>query len=226
MERVALTANTRAPGKGPARRLRVSGAVPAILYGKNKEPLTLSVSRKAIEQVVHSSAGLNVMIDLDIDGREKIVTRIRDYQADPIERAFTHLDFQVVDLTQKILVEVPVHFEGKSEGVKAGGNLSISRRTIEVRCLPMAIPEFLSVDVTPLMIGDTIHVNDMQLPEGVEVPPHGNYSVVSVVAPQKEEEVVAVVDAAAVPATEAAAPATPAGGAAPAAPAKGKNEGK
>lgn len=225
MERAALSASLRDPGKGGARRLRRDGAIPAIVYGKGTTPLTVSVPTREMEHVVHSSAGMNILIDLDIQGREKVVVRVRDYQADPIERAFTHLDFQAVDLTQKIVVEVPVHFEGKSEGVKLGGVLTISRRTIEVRCLPTNIPEFLRVDISALMIGDGIHVNDLQLPEGVEVPPHVNYSVVSVVAPQKEEEAAPAVEASAVPATEAAAPAAPVPAPAAGAPAaKGKGE--
>lgn len=224
MERAALSASMRDAGKGRARRLRREGAIPAILYGKGTEPLNVSVATREMEHVVRSAAGMNILIDLDIQGREKVVVRVRDYQADPIDRVFTHLDFQAVDLTQKIVAEVPVHFEGKAEGVKLGGILTISRRTIEVRCLPTNIPEFLRVDISALMIGDGIHVNDLKLPEGVEVPPHVNYSVVSVVAPQKEEEVAPVVEASAVPATEAAAPA--AEGAAPVAAAtvKGKGE--
>lgn len=227
MERAELEVKSRAIGKGVARRLRGAGEIPAVLYGKGAEARPLSVGTKAIEQAVHSVAGMNVLLDLAIDGKEKVVARIRDYQADPIRRHFTHLDFQLVDLTRKIVVEVPIHFEGKAEGVKAGGILEINRRSIEVRCLPTAIPEFIAIDISALNIGDGIHVNDMKLPEGVECPPHVNYSVVSVVAPQKEEEVAPAVAPGEVAATaqtvEAAPAAAPAGEAA--APAKGKSGG-
>lgn len=230
MEETTLAVKTRALGKGPARRLRVAGEIPAILYGKGHQPTALSVPEKAVEQVVHSAAGMNVLINLTIDNGERVVARIRDYQADPIQRIFTHLDFQVVDLSQKIVVEVPIQFEGKAEGVKLGGNLAISRRTLELRCLPTAIPAMIQIDVSPLNIGDNIHVNDVRLPEGAEIPPHVNYTIVSVVAPQKEEAPAAPVveGAAAVPtAGEAAAPAgaTPTVGE-PAPAAKGKEEKK
>ncbi|MBI2345613.1 MAG: 50S ribosomal protein L25 [Deltaproteobacteria bacterium] len=223
MERATLQATTRTLGKGPSRRLRTAGTIPAILYGKGREPTPLAVAAREMEGLVHTAAGMNVLIDLSINGGETVVARIRDYQADSIRRVFTHVDFQTLDLTQKIMVEVPIRFEGKSEGVKLGGILTISRRTIEVRCLPTAVPEAIGVDIGGLQIGQGIHVNDLQLPSGVEIPPHVNYAVVSVVAPMKEEEVAAPVEAA-VPA-EGVAP-VPAVGEAPAAETKEKTKEK
>lgn len=198
MERTGLNAGIREAGKGLAGRLRTEGKVPAILYGRGHDPVSLTVDEKAFLKVIHTSAGRNVLIDLNIDDKEKVLARVRDVQVHPVYQGTLHVDFQIVNLTEKIEVEVPVHLEGKSIGVKEGGVLDISRRSLMLRCLPTSIPEFISVDISALQIGDSIHNNDITLPEGVEYQHNENFSIVQVVAPIAEEEVVA---------TEAVAPA-------------------
>lgn len=206
MERTTLTATTRGIGKGHARRARVAGAVPAVLYGKGRDPQVLLLDAKLVSKALQTSAGMNVLVDLAVDGQPAVVSRFKEVQKDPIRRALKHLDFQAIDLTQKIIVEIPIHFVGKAEGVKnEGGILEVSRRSIEVRCLPTAIPGFLEVDISPLRIGENFHANDLTLPDGVEFPHTDNFSVVQVVAPQKEEEVTPAVAAVAAPGEEGAA---------------------
>ncbi|PIR18102.1 MAG: 50S ribosomal protein L25 [Deltaproteobacteria bacterium CG11_big_fil_rev_8_21_14_0_20_49_13] len=210
MERVSLDVSKRNEGKSSARAVRNAAMVPGILYGKNVKPMTISVNEKALETAVKTKAGMNVLFDLNIESGEKTVARIADYQACAIKRNFTHVDFAVVDITKKISVEIPLHFEGKAKGVIEGGVLIMDRRTLEVKCLPLAIPEFISIDITELDIGDGIHLNELKLPEGVECAHDVNFGIVSVVAPMKEEVVVPTAEA--VVAEGAAAPAA---GAAP-----------
>lgn len=217
MEKAALTATTRELGKARTNGLRISGKIPAILYGRDHKPVTISVDGKAIHKVLSTKAGLNVLIDLDIEGKEKVMARVCDYQASPLTREFTHIDFQIVDLKRKIEVEVPLHFEGKAPGVKEGGVMDIQRRSLQVKCLPTAIPEFIAVDISTLNIGDNIHMDDLKLPEGVECPHDQNFAIVAVVPPAKEEEVVVAAPVEG-EAAAAAAPGAP-GAAAPAAPA-------
>ncbi len=224
MERVSLEASKREAGKGKASSLRNNGMIPAVLYGKGVEPITIAVNEKSLELAVRSEAGMNVLFDLNIDGSSKVVSRIREYQADPIDRNFTHVDFQAIDLTQKMVVEVPIVLTGKSKGVKEGGVLVLDRRTLNIRCLPDHIPGKIEIDITDIAIGHSLHINDIKLPEGAECHHDVNFAIVSVVAPQKEEATPA--EGAAAPAEGAAAPAAgaaaaPAAGAA-AAPAADK----
>lgn len=210
MQRANLEGEIRVAGKEGARKIRAKGLIPAVLYGKDITPVSLAVDRKKLEAIISTKAGMNVLIDLSIKDGPKSIVRIKDYQADPIEREFTHLDFQTIDLKKKIMVGVPVQITGKSEGVKEGGILLIERRTLELRCIPTAIPENIIVDIGALNMGDAIHIDELKLPEGVECPHETNFSVVSVVAPKKEEV--------AAPPTEAVPVEVPAAGAPPTAP--------
>ena len=236
MERVALVAEQRTLGKGPAHRARVEGRIPAILYGKAVKPVAISVNKRELEKAVKTKAGMNVLIDLSIVGGDSGLALIRDYQADPFRREFTHVDFQAISLTDKIEVEVPIVLVGESQGVKEGGVVEQLRRTLHISALPEKIPEKIEVDISALMIGDSIHAKEVTLPEGSEFPRALNYTIVAIVPPAKEEVAApvpgAVVEGAvegAVPATaEGAAPAAEAaaGKAAPAKAGEDKKEGK
>ncbi|HPW44755.1 MAG TPA: 50S ribosomal protein L25 [bacterium] len=216
MKRVALTAETREAGKGVSKKLRSDGQIPAVLYGRSIEPVSIVVNRKEVEAAVKGSQGTNILIDLSIKGGESGLARIRDYQADPFKREFLHLDFQAISITDKIEVEVPIEITGKSVGVKEGGVLEQMRRTLLVKALPDRIPASIALDITDLNIGDSVHADEIKLPEGVEYPSKMNYAVVAVVPPTKVEEVAAVTAAAPVEGA-AAAPAEGAAAAAPAA---------
>lgn len=223
MQRSELVAQTRdGLGKGFARRLRVSGKVPAVLYGKQQTPIGLAVEQKSITKVLGGHAGLNVLIDLAVDGKPPVVARVREYQVNPLKQVLTHVDFVAVDMNQPMDLEIAIHFEGSAHGVKEGGILEASRRMLHVRCLPSKIPDYIAIDISGLGIGESIHANDVKLPEGVEFPHAENFSIVQVVTPQKEEVAapVAAVAAATAATPAAGAAATPATGAPAAAAAK------
>jgi len=218
-----LSAETRSEtGKGANRRLRVSGKIPAVIYGKSRAAQSVTLDPKALETLLHKSgAGLNTLIDLSVSGRTDTVL-VKELQRHPVHGSYVHVDFFKVDLTQKITVSVPIHFIGKARGVEFGGILDHPLRELEVECLPRAIPEFVEVDVSALEVGQAIHVSDVRLPEGVEVKTDPTLPVASVVLPAAEVEatpVETVVEGEVVEGAEAAAAPVEAGAA------KGKPEG-
>lgn len=187
MERVKLEANSR-ERKGKLTALRKTGLVPGILYGRKQEPKNLQLPTKNLEKVLAAESGLNTIFDLLIDSKPMGLVRIREYQADPITRKFLHVDFQTVDLKEKIEVEVPVHIVGKPEGVKQGGILEQQRRILHLKCFVTSIPDHIEIDVSHLVIGQSVHADEVKLPEGVEFPHATNFPIVGVIPPTKEEE--------------------------------------
>lgn len=180
--------NRTATGKGVNRRLRVAGQIPGVIYGKGRDAQSVVLDPKALEAVLQKSgAGLNTLIDLSVAGRTDTVL-VKELQRHPVYGRYLHVDFFQVDLSQKITVSVPIHFVGKARGVEFGGILDHPLRELEVECLPRAIPEFVEVDVSALEIGESIHVSDLRLPEGVEVMTDAELPVASVVLPAAEVE--------------------------------------
>ncbi len=214
-------------GKGVARKLRAAGKIPAVFYGGGREAVPVSLDPARLQKVLHASeTGLNTLLDLAGSGNAAVdgkTAMVRELQRDPIKGTFIHADLYEVDLSQKIEVEVPLHVTGKAIGVENGGVLDQALRELEIKCLPRAIPDEISVDVTSLDMGDNLHVRDIELPDGVELISDGDLSVVSVVAPVKEEDLVA--DTGEEADAAAAAPDAEAEGDAPAA-AEGEGEKK
>jgi large subunit ribosomal protein L25 len=184
-----LSADSRtATGKGANRKLRVAGHIPGVVYGKGRDAQPVVLDPKALQVLLHQSgAGLNTLIDLSVAGRTNTVL-VKELQRHPVHGSYLHVDFFQVDLTQKITVSVPIHFVGKARGVEFGGILDHPLRELEVECLPRAIPEFVEVDVSALEVGQSIHVSDLRLPEGVEVKTDAALPVASVVLPAAEVE--------------------------------------
>ncbi len=184
-----LASETRTDtGKGIARRLRAAGRIPAVLYGKGREPRALSVDSGELERLLHTTgAGMNTLIDLQGEGGEEVVL-VKELQREPVYGKYLHADFYVVDLTQTVDVQVPIHFVGKAAGLDMGGIIEHALREIELECLPRSIPEAIEVDVTSLELGDSIHVRDLVLPDGVSVRTDGDLSVASCVQPKVVEE--------------------------------------
>ncbi len=205
MERISVATTKRDTGKGPARRLRVSGKIPAVLYGKTDAPLSLAVDSHEMENLTTKASGSTLLVDLDVEGKS-VTALVRDFQADPFKRHLTHIDFQAVGLEDKIHVEVPVKLVGSPKGVKEGGILEQLRRTVDVKCQVSKIPSKIEVDVTELDVGDNIQARDLNLGAGVEFAHTANYAIAAVVPPTKVEEVVAPT-AAAAEGEEGAAPA-------------------
>ena len=184
-----LSAEPRsATGKGANRKLRGTGKIPAVIYGRGRDSQPVVLDPIALDTLLHKSgAGLNTLIDLSVAGRTETVL-VKELQRHPVHGRALHVDFFRLDLTQKITVSVPIHFIGKAHGVEFGGILDHPLREIEVECLPRAIPEFVEVDVSALEVGQSIHVSDLRLPDGVEVKTDAALPVASVVLPAAEVE--------------------------------------
>ena len=185
----ALVAEQRTEtGKGVARKLRAAGRMPAVLYGKGIESQPLTVDPRELSSVLHSSgAGMNTLSDLQVGGQGQTVL-VKALDRDPVRGDYLHADFFKLDLAEKVEVSVPLHFVGKARGVEMGGILDHPLREVDIECLPTAIPEHIEVDVEGLAIGESVHVNELVLPEGVTVKTDGALAVAAVVAPKAEEE--------------------------------------
>jgi large subunit ribosomal protein L25 len=209
-------------GKGPARRLRAQGLVPAVCYGPfDKQPLMVAVDPEALIKAISTPHKFNTVLKLEVDGQTRTVL-FKDFEKDPVDGHILHVDFLDVRMDQEVVVNVPVVLTGKPVGVTEGGILQQVSRTLPVLCKPAQIPEKIEVDVSNLQIAESIHISDIKAPEGVRFKTNiiKNATIAVVNVPEKEE--VAPAPAAAVPGTEAAAAGTAAApgapGAAPGAP--------
>lgn len=175
-------------GNGPARRLRQQGLIPAVLYGPAAAPVKLTVNGKDFENAVKKGNVRRTIFSLALqDGGSAAKTAIiKELQQHPVNGQFLHVDFYEIAMDRKLRVKIPVVTKGKAKGEEFGGMLQIIEREIEVLCLPREIPEALEVDVTELGVGGTLHVNDIALPAGVELPPGDNYTVFTVVSQKAE----------------------------------------
>ncbi len=198
MERPVLTAEIREEvGKGVARKIRSRGLIPAVFYGPRSKTTPLVVNPMELAKALQTEAGENALIDLHIrkgDQLERKVVMVKEIQTDPLKGTTLHTDFYEVAMDAMINVEVPIHLIGKPEGTKVGGILEQVRRTVEIQCLPGDIPKSIDVDVSALMIGDSIHVEDLGA-EKAKILFETNFTIATVVPPaveeKKAEEVVA-----------------------------------
>lgn len=190
MVEVRVEAQVRAEtGKQESKRLRESGWVPGVVYGKAEPVLSLKLSKQSFLQAIKGKPMESVVVDLMVEGlREPTKALVREIQVDPVSRALLHVDFQRISMTEKVTLSVPVVLAGIPEGVRAsGGILEHLLREVEIRCLPSAIPETISADVTNLLIGHTIHVSDLLIPE-VEILTDKDRAIATVVPPTAYEE--------------------------------------
>ena len=210
-------------GKGPARRLRTKGFIPAVVYGRRTEPTHLAVDPALLLKAIETPHRFNTLLTLQMDGAQKHVL-FKDYTVDPVTRRLLHADFLEVKLDEPVTVDVPVVTVGRAQGVADGGILSIATHEIVLEALPGKIPATIEVDVTGLKIGTSLHVSELPVPEGCKFKYATDYVVAFVAVPEKEEVVAPVAAAVpgAAPAEGAAAAAPAAGAAAPAAGADAK----
>jgi len=210
LETVDIQVDTREPGsKQKARRLRRQEKVPGVLYGPKVQPVPLVLNKKEFLGRVAGLEGSHlVRLKSSSASLADKVALVKEMQYHPITGDILHADLYEVDLGAKIHVRVPLHFVGKAAGVVRGGILQPVVREIEVECLPLDIPEYFNVEVSELDIGDSIHVEDLSIPEGVTAVYESNFTLVTVVPPSVEEA----------PAVEAAAPTPEEAVTAPAAP--------
>ncbi len=168
MPEITLAAETgRATGKRPAGRLRAQGKVPGVLYGHGMAPVTLAVDRRELRHVLTGSAGVNAVVQLQVDGSTH-PTVVKELQRDPVRRNVTHVDFIVVRMDEEITVDVPVVLEGEPKQVLSeGGFIEHSMATLAVVTTPRDIPDHITVDISGLAVGDVVRVSDLALPSGV-----------------------------------------------------------
>ena len=191
-------------GKNEARRLRVSGRIPAVVYGARKdgqvpEGVPVAVDPKEVLRILHSESGANTLISLTLDGGESRVM-VRDYQRDPVTHQLLHADFYQLAMDRAIVVSVPIVVRGEPAGVKVqGGVLDFVTRDIQVQCLPTDIPERIDVDVSELMLHQSIRVRDLAVDPKWKAVTDGETMLVHVVMPKAEEVVAPAADAAAAP---------------------------
>lgn len=179
-ELTTLSATSRAAGnKGHARRLRASGMLPAVVYGKNAEPTPVAVSPKETAAVLSTEFGFNKVFHLDVSGTATLVM-VKDYQFDPIRRELTHVDFYAVDPDQAVTLRVPVSTTGASIGVKAGGRLQVVSRDVKLTCKVKDIPSTVPHDVTNVHVGESVYIDEMSAPEGCEFVFKNRYPVIRV----------------------------------------------
>jgi large subunit ribosomal protein L25 len=166
-----VTAEAReSRGKNEARRVRVSGRIPAVIYGAFQDPRAVSLNPKDILRIIRSKTGHNSIFDVEVAGGEKTPVIVADEQYHPVKGTLMHIDLKRIDLTRKLRVGVPIHVIGDAKGVKQqGGVLDIVTKTVEVECIPDDIPDKFDVDVTELMIGNNIRVSQLPVKEGVRV---------------------------------------------------------
>jgi large subunit ribosomal protein L25 len=191
-------------GKGPARRSRANGKIPAVVYGAGKPTVSVHLDRRALTDAFREGAGENAIFLLKLAGSDQSRhAMIRELSRDPVSREPLHIDFVRVQMDAKIRVKVPIEVTGIATGVKNdGGILDFVTREIEIECLPGNIPENLPIDVSALAIGDALRVSAMQAPEGVEIVEDPERVLVHVAHPTKEAEPVAAAAEAAAEPTE------------------------
>ena len=179
-------------GKGGARRLRQRGMAPGVVYGGGREATSIAFDVAAFERLLETShSGLNTLIDLEGDtpaaGRTVIA---KELQREPVRGQITHVDFIEVDLKAKIEIAVPIHLVGTPAGVVLGGVLDQQQREVVLLCMTDAIPDDIEVDVSGMELGDSLHIRDLAVPDGVEFHTDDALTVATVLVPRglKEDE--------------------------------------
>ncbi|MFQ5456131.1 MAG: 50S ribosomal protein L25 [Nitrospirota bacterium] len=170
-------------GKGAARKLRREGSIPAVLYGNGKSTL-LEVNVINIGKIIHSELAENTLIHLKIKNDKDKTVLLRDVQMDPINRSILHTDFLEISLDKPVRVNIPIEIRGDVPiGVKEQGILEHHLREIEIECLPLSIPDHIGVDASHLKIGESIHIRDIKLEDGINILKEDEELIVSISAP-------------------------------------------
>jgi len=194
-KQVKLKAEARTNvGRSGVRKLRARGIIPAVIYGGKVKPQSLQVAARDINAMMSHASGENVLVDLEIAGeKSNRAALVQEVQHSPVGGEIVHVDFHAISMDETIQAEVPLEPTGTAVGVKTfGGLLEQSLRALTIECLPRDLPDRITVDVSQLNIGDSIHVRDIQLPSGVTAKVPVDLTAFSVMAPVVEEEPVAV----------------------------------
>ncbi len=214
---ITVAAEARAGrGKNEARRLRVRGFIPAVVYGAFKDAVAVSVSPKELSHILNSKTGHNTIFNLAIQEAESTPVMMVDWQKDPIKGHLLHADLKRIDLTKRIRVAVPAVTAGEAAGIKLqGGLLEIISREVEIECLPDEIPEQFTIDVSSLMIGQSVRASGIPMTGSMRLLSPAEAVIAHVVAMRAEE---------AAPAAAEVAPTAEAAGGEPEVIKKGKKE--
>ena len=188
--KTGLTARRREEtGKGAARRLRAAGQVPAVLYGKDQEPISLTLDSREALHLFHSISVENTIVNVQIDDdKEELETLVREIQMHPYRPDIVHVDFYCIERGVALEVDIPANYIGTPQGVRDGGILEVILHEFRVKCLPSKIPEIIEVDISGLDIGDSIHASEITTDEGVELLTDPGQTICLVSAPREEEE--------------------------------------
>ena len=177
-------------GKEAAKKLRKSDRIPSVFYGPEMDPIKLTVDNSHLQNILKKTAGENIILGLNIESEKGIDSRLvmlKELQTDPIKDRYLHVDFMEVSLDKEITLDVPIRFVNTPLGVSNGGVLQHVRREITISCLPNNLVEFIEVDVAKLDIGETLHIEDIEFPEGITSLQEGKLTVATVMAPTVKE---------------------------------------
>jgi large subunit ribosomal protein L25 len=187
-------------GKGAARKLRAVGEIPAIVYGHGREPQSLAIDTYTLERLLEKVSYKTTVIELELAGSANARTLIREIQRHPFKRHILHVDFQELVAGEKVTVRVPLVFVGTPEGVRTGGGILDSvMHELEIQCDPSIIPNHFDVDVSHLIVGHSMHVSDVKVPEGVEILDDASATMCVCTIPKEVVEEAPAADAAATP---------------------------
>jgi large subunit ribosomal protein L25 len=189
MKSVALNAFDRSViGRSEVKKLRDSGRVPAIIYGRQTKPENLEVIARELDELIHHSVSENILVDLDVNKKKRLAL-VQEVQHHPLSGKVLHVDFHEVNENETVTVNVPVETTGEAVGVKTGGGvLEHILFKVKVRALPKNLPEQILIDVTELAVGKSIHLGEIKAPEGVEIIGNKKATVVAVAEPKAEVE--------------------------------------
>jgi len=194
MATIKLDSNKRTmTGKGSARKLRSAGRLPVILYGPEMSPIMLSLDYKQLQKILRGKSAENIIFDLEVDSNGKNQSKrvmIKELQKDPVTREYLHVDFYEISMEKELEVDIPLYLVNTPLGVTEGGILEHIRREVKVSCMPKNLVDKIEIDVSGLAIGQSLHIEDIDLPSGLKTIEDGDLTIATVVAPSIEEEVV------------------------------------
>lgn len=190
MSNATLTATRRSSaGKGSARAMRRDGQTPAIIYGHSREAESLAIPTRELERLLSRISTGSTVVELMLDGGNSVRTLIREVQHHPTRKLVLHVDFEELVAGEKVITKVPLRFHGTPEGVRQdGGVLEEKLHEISVEVDPSLLPDHIEVDVTPLAIAKSLHISDLQLPEGLKVLDDESTVIASVLPPRVSTE--------------------------------------
>lgn len=192
MAQFSLSARIRDnKGKGVARRLRRDDQIPAVFYGPNAKATMLSVGYRDLEGIIKQNTSENIILGLKIESESGIESRkvmLKELQIDPIKDTYLHADFYEISMDKELTVDIPVHLVNTPIGVQKGGILQHVKREITITCLPDNLVDSLEVDVSGLDIGESIHLRDIEIPEGIKTAQEDHLTIAVVVAPSVAPE--------------------------------------